>query len=123
MDVFVLPVFNIDGYDYTHKSVCYNFKPNFNLMETILCCYLKEFVDLLNPCLTCVFYPLGNFRTGCGGKLAPGNLDPAALELIPTGTSTLAGAVSATYGYILKGYSSDLTLQFHKVGEACERAL
>lgn len=27
MDVYVLPVFNIDGYDYTHKSVCYNFKP------------------------------------------------------------------------------------------------
>ncbi|TMS16266.1 Carboxypeptidase B [Larimichthys crocea] len=30
--------------------------------------------------------------TGCGGKLAPGSLDPAALEPIPTGTSTLAGA-------------------------------
>lgn len=22
MDVYVLPVFNIDGYDYTHKNVC-----------------------------------------------------------------------------------------------------
>lgn len=25
MDVYVLPVFNIDGYDYTWKSVCYLF--------------------------------------------------------------------------------------------------
>lgn len=24
MDVFVLPVFNVDGYDFTHKSVCHN---------------------------------------------------------------------------------------------------
>ena len=26
MDVFVLPVFNVDGYDFTHKSVCSNCK-------------------------------------------------------------------------------------------------
>lgn len=38
----------------------------------------------------------GNFRTGCGEKLAPGTLDPAALGLIQTETSMLAGAVSMT---------------------------
>lgn len=52
-------------------------------------------------CLSCVpyiieFFQLGIFRTGCGGRLAPGNLDPAASELIPTETGTLAGAVSGT---------------------------
>lgn len=93
MDVYVLPVFNIDGYDYTHKSVSLCFSST----ETLLCCYLEEFVDLSNVCLTCVFYPLGNFRTGCGGKLAPGDLGPAALEPIPTETSTLGGAVSRTF--------------------------
>lgn len=39
----------------------------------------------------------GNFRTGCGEKLAPGTLDQAALGLIQTETSMLAGAVSMTY--------------------------
>lgn len=47
------------------------------------------------------FVHFGDFRTGCGGKLAPGILDPAALELIPTGTLTLAGAVSL---YIFKSW-------------------
>ena len=38
MDVYVLPVFNIDGYDFTHKSVCYNLKLNLwsNLKEIVL---------------------------------------------------------------------------------------
>lgn len=56
---------------------------------------LKEFV----------FLPLGDFRTGCGGRLAPRDLDPAATVPIPTGTSTPAGAVSATHvlGENLKG--------------------
>lgn len=31
MDVFVLPVFNIDGYDFTHKSVRNNFTPKFTV--------------------------------------------------------------------------------------------
>lgn len=31
MDVFVLPVFNIDGYDFTHKRVRYNFTPTFKV--------------------------------------------------------------------------------------------
>ena len=34
MDVYVLPVFNIDGYDFTHKSVRYDFGPNFGVQAS-----------------------------------------------------------------------------------------
>lgn len=38
MDVFVLPVFNVDGYEYTHKSVRYApFKPFYT--EAVLQCF------------------------------------------------------------------------------------
>ncbi len=100
MDVYVLPVFNVDGYEYTHKTVCYNFRPKFTVWPNRNHAVLFISKNLL-ICLMRVwhvyFVHFGDFRTGCGGKLAPGTLDPAAMELIPTGTSTLAGAVSQTY--------------------------
>lgn len=87
MDVYVLPVFNIDGYVYTHTSVCYGLlKHKFLVLQKH--CYVCS-VDLQRA-----FHSLGNFRTGCGGRLVPQDLDQVALEPTPTGTLTLDGAVS-----------------------------
>lgn len=94
MDVFVLPVFNIDGYVFTHTNVRYNpFKLKlFALVKRRHPCAISRRMHLMHICMH-----FGNFRTGCGEKLAPGTLDPAALGLIQTETSMLAGAVSMTY--------------------------
>lgn len=53
MDIYVLPVFNIDGYDYTHKGVSHNSKPKSNavlltLNDQLICCIR----------LTCLLCPI-----------------------------------------------------------------
>lgn len=42
MDVYVLPVFNIDGYVYTHTSVCYGLLKHafFSIAKNIAMCVL-----------------------------------------------------------------------------------
>lgn len=83
MDVYVLPVFNVDGYVYSHTTVGYN------LFD------LKFILTKPNGIIEMYFYPIVNNRTGCGERLALGYPEHLAGEQIPTGTLMLAGAVSA----------------------------
>lgn len=46
MDVYVLPLFNIDGYEYTHTSVSCSFEQ--------LPMLTPSAVDLLHACVTCL---------------------------------------------------------------------
>lgn len=93
MDVYVLPVFNVDGYEYTHTRVSRSFEPDLHTLPTLTRSICSDLFASMCDVLT--LSTLGDYRTGCGGKLAPGSQEPAALELIPTGTLTLAGAVSS----------------------------
>lgn len=103
MDVYVLPLFNIDGYEYTHTNVSYSIDLVNQLppLSPFVCWFVASMCDVLT------LSTLGNYRTGCGGKLAPGSTDPAALELIPTGTLTLAGAVSS-YAFVYHEIGSSM---------------
>ena len=69
---------------------------------------------LFHACVLYALDPLWNFRTGCGERLAPGCLEPAVLEPIPTGTSMLAGAVSATYHLYLEKAVHSFCITFIK---------
>lgn len=105
MDVYVLPLFNIDGYEYTHTNVSCSFDPTKQL--PIL---NRSSVDAC-MCGVLTLSTLENYRTGCGGKLAPEGQEPAALELIPTGTLTLAGAVSSS-GFLYHEMSCSV-IEYH----------
>lgn len=50
MDVYVLPLFNIDGYEYTHTSV----SCSFDLTQHQLPMPSRSSVDLLHACVTCL---------------------------------------------------------------------
>lgn len=77
MDVYVLPVMNPDGYQYTWTTV----RPH---RSGILCqSRFKRCKVTICPC-----------RTGCGGRTAPSARPAPASELTSTETLTPTGAVS-----------------------------
>lgn len=53
MDVYVLPLFNIDGYEYTHTNVSCSFHPTEQLPTLT-----RSSVDLLHACVTQLLCPL-----------------------------------------------------------------
>lgn len=53
MDVYVLPLFNIDGYEYTHTNVSYCF----GLANAPSPPTPPLSVDLLRECVTCLLCP------------------------------------------------------------------